>query len=149
MHFEAFFCLWIANHSSTICWKMLFFLFLFIKLCVYLSQKSTDHTLVQFSRSVMSNPLQPHGLQHTRLSRPSPTPGVCSNSCPLVNDALQPSHPLSSPSAPAFNLSQHQGLFKESVLCIRWPKFRSFSCNISPSNEHPGLISSCLKKLKF
>ena len=48
---------------------------------------------------------------------------------------------LSSPSPPAFNLSQHQGLSNESVLCIRWPKYWSFSFSISPSNEHPGLIS--------
>ena len=58
-----------------------------------------------------------------------------------VCDAIQPSHPLSSPSPPALNLSHHQGLFNESVLCIRWPKYCSFSFNISPSNEHPGLIS--------
>ena len=37
--------------------------------------------------------------------------------------------------------SQHQGLLNESALCIRWPKYWSFSFNISPSNEHPGLIS--------
>ena len=54
---------------------------------------------------------------------------------------MQPSHPLSSPSLPAFNLSQHQGLFNESVLPIRWPKYWSFSFNISPSNEYSGLIS--------
>ena len=58
-----------------------------------------------------------------------------------VSDAIQPSHPLSSPSPLAFNLSQHQGLLNESVLRIRWPKYWSFSFNISPSNEHPGLIS--------
>ena len=57
-----------------------------------------------------------------------------------VGDAIQPSHPLSSPS-PAFNLSQYQGLFTESALRIRWPKYWSFSFNISPSNEHPRLIS--------
>ena len=51
-----------------------------------------------------------------------------------VGDAIQSSHSLSSPSPPAFNLSQHQ-----SVLCIRWPKYWSFS--ISPSNEYSGLIS--------
>ena len=58
-----------------------------------------------------------------------------------VSDAIQPSHPLSSPSPPAFNLSQHQGLFNESALCIRRPKYWSFSFNISPSNEYSGLIS--------
>ena len=50
-------------------------------------------------------------MQHTRLLCPSLSPGVCSNSCP-VSDAIQPSHPLSSPSPPAFSLSQHQGLFQ-------------------------------------
>ena len=55
---------------------------------------------------------------------------------------IQSSQPLSSPSPPTFNLSQHQGLFQyESVLCIRWPKCWSFSFSISPSNEYSGLIS--------
>ena len=55
---------------------------------------------------------------------------------------IQPSHPLSSPSPPTFNLSQHQGRHQtESVLHIRWPKDWSFSFNISPSNEYSGLIS--------
>ena len=58
-----------------------------------------------------------------------------------VGDAIQPSHPLSSPSPPVFNLSQHRGLSNESVLHIRWPKFWSFSFSISPSNEYSGLIS--------
>ena len=58
-----------------------------------------------------------------------------------VSDAIQPSHPLSSPSPPALNLSQHQGFSKESVLHIRWPKYWSFSFNISPCNEYSGLIS--------
>ena len=57
-----------------------------------------------------------------------------------VSDAIQPSHPLSSPSPPTFNLSQHQGLFKWVVLCIRWPKDWSFSFNISPTYEYSGLI---------
>ena len=57
------------------------------------------------------------------------------------SDAIQPSHPLSSPSPPAFNLSQHQVFSNESALRIRWPKYWSFSFSISPSNEHPGLIS--------
>ena len=56
-----------------------------------------------------------------------------------VSDATQPSHPLSSPSPPAPNLSQHQDLFSESVPRIRWPKYWSFS--FSPSSEHSGLIS--------
>ena len=58
-----------------------------------------------------------------------------------VRDAIQPSHPLSFPSPPALNLSQHQVFSNESALHIRWPKYWSFSFNISPSNEHPRLIS--------
>ena len=58
-----------------------------------------------------------------------------------VADTIQPSHPLLSPFPPTFTLAQHQGLSNESVLCIRWPKYWSFSFNISPYNEHPGLIS--------
>ena len=57
-----------------------------------------------------------------------------------VGDAIQPSHPLSSPSL-AFNLSQHQSLFQWVGLLIRWPKYWSFSSSISPSNEYSGLIS--------
>ena len=56
-------------------------------------------------------------------------------------DAIQPFHPLSSLSLPAFNLSQHQFFSSESVLHIRWPKYCSFSFSISPSNEYSGLIS--------
>ena len=58
-----------------------------------------------------------------------------------VSDVIQPSHPLLSPSPPAFNLSQHQVFSKESVLRSRWPKYWSFSFSISPSNECSGLIS--------
>ena len=57
-----------------------------------------------------------------------------------VSDGIQPSHPLSSLSPPTFNLSQHWVFSNESVL-IRWPKYWSFSFNISPFNEHSGLIS--------
>ena len=67
---------------------------------------------VHFSPSVMPDSLRPHGLQHARPPCPSPTPGVHSNSCPSRRDAIQPSHPLSSPSPPAPNPSQHQGLFQ-------------------------------------
>ena len=58
-----------------------------------------------------------------------------------VDNAIQASHPLSSPSPPAPNPSQHQGLFNESTLHMRLPKYWSFSFSISPSSEHPGLIS--------
>ena len=55
--------------------------------------------------------------------------------------AVQPSHPLLSPSPPACHLSQHQGLSSESALHIRWPNYWSFGFSISPSNEYSGLVS--------
>ena len=58
-----------------------------------------------------------------------------------VDDAIQPSHPLSFPSPPTFSQSQHQGLFKWISLRVRWPKYWSFSFSINPSNEYSGLIS--------
>ena len=66
---------------------------------------------VQFSRSVMSDSLQPHELQHSRPPYQSPTPGVYPNPCPLSR-WTQPSRPLSSLSPPALNFSQHQSLFQ-------------------------------------
>ena len=53
-----------------------------------------------------------------------------------VGDAIQPSHPLSSPSPPSIRVFSN-----ESALYIRWSKYWSFSFNVSPSNEHPGRIS--------
>ena len=58
-----------------------------------------------------------------------------------VSDTIQPSYPLLSPSPPAFSLSSIRVFSNESVLRIRWPKYWSFSFNISPSNEYSGLIS--------
>ena len=60
-----------------------------------------------------------------------------------ISDIIQPSYPLLPSSPSAFNLSQHQGFFPVSQLaiCIRWPKYWSFSFNISPSNEYSGLNS--------
>ena len=71
-----------------------------------------SYTGFQFSHSVMSNSLWPQGLQHTRLPCPSPTPAACSNLC-LLSQWCHPSISSSvPPSSPAFNLSQHQGLFQ-------------------------------------
>ena len=58
-----------------------------------------------------------------------------------VSDAIQPPHPLSSPSPPTFDLSQHQGLFQWVSSSHQVEKYWSFSFNISPSNEYSGLIS--------
>ena len=97
---------------------------------------------VHFSRSVVSDSLQSHESQHTRPPYPSPIPGVYSNSCPSIGDAIQPSHPMLSPSTPAPNSSQHQSLFPMSQL-FTWggESIGVFSFSVSPSNEHPGLIS--------
>ena len=96
---------------------------------------------VQFSRSVMSNSLQPHGLQHAMLPCPSPAPRVYSNSCPLsrwCHPTILSSHPLLLPPSlfPSIRVFSN-----ESVLRIRWPKYWRFSFSISPANEYSGLIS--------
>ena len=97
---------------------------------------------VQFSHSVVSNSLWPHELQYTRPPCPSPAPGVYSNSCPssrwchpAISFSVVPfsSCPPIPPSIRVFS--------NESALRIRWPKYWSFSFSISPSNEHPRLIS--------
>ena len=96
---------------------------------------------VQFSCSVMSDSLWPHGLQHSRLPCLW-APGACSNSCPLSWWC----HPtISSSTVPFSSCLQSfpaSGVFSnESVLHIRWLKYWNFSFSISPSNEYSGLIS--------
>ena len=94
---------------------------------------------VQFSHSVVSDSLQPQGLQHARPPCPLPAPRVYSNSCPLsqwCHPAISSSCPLLLPSIfPSIRVFS-----KESLLCIRWPKYRSFSFSINPSNKYSGLI---------
>ena len=97
---------------------------------------------VQFSRSVTSNSLWPRGSQHTRPPSPSPTPRVYSNSCLLSRWC----HPAISSSVIPFSScppipNSIRVFSNESTLLMRWPKYLSFSFSISPSNEHPGLIS--------
>ena len=86
------------------------------------------------------NSLQPHELQHTRTPCPSPTAGIYK---PMSIESVMPSshlilcHPCLLPSIfPSIRIFSD-----ESALCIRWPKYWSFSFNISPSNQHLGLIS--------
>ena len=97
---------------------------------------------VQFSRSVVSDSLRPHELQHVRPPCPSPTPGVHPDSRPSsrwchpdISSSVVPfsSCPQSPPRIRVFS--------NESTLCMRWPKYWSFSFSIIPSKEIPGLIS--------
>ena len=88
----------------------------------------------------MSDSLWPHELQHVRPSCPPPTPEFHSNSCPssrwchpAISSSVVPfSCPQSLPASESFPMSQ---------LCMRWPKYWSFSFSIIPSKEHPGRIS--------
>ena len=76
-------------------------------------------------------------------------PELAQNHVHQVGDAIQPSHPLSSPSPPAFNLSQHQGLFQRVSSSHQVAKYWSFSFSISPSNQQSGLISFRIDRLDF
>ena len=113
----------------------------FIEFCGFLSYIKNQPS-VQFSRSVVSSSLLPHESQHARPPCPSPTPG---NSPKLMSiESVMPSSHLIVcrpllllPPIP----SSIRVFSNESTLCMRWPKYWSFSFSISPSNEHPGLIS--------
>ena len=95
-----------------------------------------QESLVQFSCSVMSDSLRPHGLQHARLPCPSPTPRACSDSCSLSCDAIQPSHFLSFPLLPPSIFPSIRVFSKESVLCISTGKSIgvSTSASVLPMN---------------
>ena len=112
------------------------------KECQIWTNKQTNGSFFsQFSCSIVSESLRPHEPQHARLPCPSTTPRVHPNPCPLRRWC----HPIISSSVIPFSScpqsSQKSGFFSnESALRIRWPKYLSFSF-ISPTNEHPGLIS--------
>ena len=91
---------------------------------------------VQFSRSVVSNSLQPHESQHARPPCPSSSPRVHSDSCPSSHLILCRPLLLLPPILPSIRVFSN-----ESTLCMRWPKYWSFSFSIIPSKEIPGLLS--------
>ena len=104
-------------------------------------QNASNVSSVQFSRSVVSDSLRPHGLQHARPPCPSSTPGVCSNSHPLSWWCHSTSHPMSPLLLFPSVFPSIRVFFNESALHIRRPKYWSFRFSISPSNEYSRLIS--------
>jgi len=96
----------------------------------------------QFSCWVVSDSLRHHGLQHPRLSCPSPTPGACLNSCPLSRWCYPTISSSVIPFSSCLHIFPSNRVFpKEALLRIRWPKYGKFTITISPSNEYSGLIS--------
>ena len=104
---------------------------------------------VQFSHSVVSDSCDPMDGSMPGFSVHNQHLEFTQTHVHWVGDAIQPSHPLSSPSPPAFTLSQHQVVSNELLLPIRWPEYWSFSFNISPSSEYSGLISFRMDWLDF
>ena len=99
---------------------------------------------VQFSRSIAQLCLtlcDPMNRSTPGLPVHHQLPEFTQTHAHRLADAIQPSHPLSSPSPPALNPSQHQGLFQWVNSSHEVAKYWSFSFSISPSNEHTGLIS--------
>ena len=97
--------------------------------------------LFQFSCSVVSDSLQTHETSMPGLPVHHQLPEFTQTHVHRVCDAIQPSHPLLPLLLLPSIFPSIRVFFNESVLHIRWPKYWSFSFNISPSNEHPGLIS--------
>ena len=85
--------------------------------------------------------LQPHGLQHARLLCPPLCPGICSDSCPLSQWCCLTICFSATPFCFCLQPFPPSGSLPMSWLCIRWPKYWSFSFSISPSNEYSGLLS--------
>ena len=112
------------------------------------SNSEFSNESVQFSRSLVSDSLRPHESQHARPPCPSPASLSITNSRSLLKlmsiESVMPSSHLilycplflMSPIPPSIRVFSN-----ESTLQLRWPKYWTFSCSISLSNEHPGLIS--------
>ena len=96
---------------------------------------------VQFSRSVVSDSLQPHGLQYARFPCPSPIPRPYWNSGPLSRWCYATIKSCFLLLLPSSIFPSIRVFSRELVLQIRWPKYWSFSFNITLSNEYSGLIS--------
>ena len=117
---------WILCLTKLVGWLKIGSLEVWTRSQVFYFKPKSNMSSVQFSHSVVSDSLQPHRLQHTRLPCPSPTPGVCSNLCPLS----QWCHPTISSSVILLFLHSIFPSIRvfsdESALHIRWPKYWSF-----------------------
>ena len=128
---------WFIPESQHFCiWKLILWKYLSC-----LQRFRFKYISVQFSCLVLSDYLWPNGWQYARPPCPLPTPRIYSNSSPLslwCHPIISTCHLLLLPPSifPRISVSSN-----ESVLCIRWPKYWSFSFNISPSKEYSGLIS--------
>ena len=109
--------------------------------CIWTKSVLYTYTLLLFSCQVMSTLCDPMDCSTPGFLVLHHLPDFAQIHVHWISDAIQPSHPLSSPSPPAFNLSQHQGLFNDLTLCIRWPTYWSFSFSITPSSEYSWLVS--------
>ena len=138
--------LYILQFLYSLCW----WTFRLLPCLGYYKECCGEHQFssVQFSRSLMSNSLRPHELQHARPPCPSPTPGVYPNLCPssrwchpAISSYVIPfsSCPQSFPALRSFPMSQLFSWGGQSIGVS--------TSNISPSNEHPGLISFRLEWL--
>ena len=110
---------------------------------IFQARRKSQFSSVQFSSVAQSclTLCDPMNCSMPGLPVHHQLPAFTQNHAHRVDDAIQPSHPLSFPSPPAPNPSQHQGLFKRVSFLHQVTKYWSFSFSISPSNEHPGLIS--------
>ena len=139
-------------HFAKCCWCFCAFVSIVLSvssltltsLCHYSSDMfSSFKTSVQFSSVAQSCPTLCDPMNRSTPGLPVHhyLPEFTQTHVYRVSDAIQPSHPLLSPSSPAPNPSQHQGFSNESTLSMRWPKYWCFSFSISPSNEHQRLVS--------
>ena len=138
-HIDIYSCvlIWLKFHSRFIHWVVMF-LGTFWAFLIYSCHSWVSQSVSQFSHLVMLDSLRPHEVQHARPPCPSPTLKLMSIESVMPSNHLIFSHlfllpPSIMPSLRVFS--------DESLLCIRWPKYCSFSFIISPSSEYSGLIS--------
>ena len=123
------------------------YIYTYIYICIYISFRLfstvTYYQSVQFSSSVLYDSLPPHGPQCTRLPSVSSTNSPSLLKLMSIKSVMPSNHLILCPLLlllPSI-FPRIRVISNESALHIRWPKYWSFSFSISPSNEHPGLIS--------